>query len=234
MKWFGNVYSEQGMSPDPEKVKMIKARPRPEDKATVKSFLQTVQFCQISMRPGDGRTYSDVTKILRCLTAKNVQYKWDKKCEESFQELKEMLSSDKVMANYDPKKPTRLYVDKGPEGVAATVAQNRKVEGLDQEVWQLVHHNSRAKTECEANYGKVDGESLGVLSGILSNRMYLYCTPVTVVGDHQPLVSLQLALQGPASESSSAQIQIVGIQLQGEIRAWHYYSCRLWKQESSS
>ena len=190
VRWFGNIYSEQGMSPDPDKVKMIKAWPRPEDKAGVKSFLQTVQFCQVFMRPGDGRTYSDVTKPLRCLTAKNVQFKWNKKCEESFQELKELLSSDKVMANYDPKKPTRLYVDEGPEGVAATVAQSHKVEGLDQEVWRPVHHNSRAKTECEANYGKVDGESLGVLSGILSNRMYLYGTPFVVVVDHQPLVSL--------------------------------------------
>ena len=39
--WFGNVFSRQGMSPDPEKVKMIKGWPSPQDKSEVKSFLQT-------------------------------------------------------------------------------------------------------------------------------------------------------------------------------------------------
>ena len=39
--WFGNVYSRQGMSPDPEKLKTIKAWAAPADKAEVKSFLQT-------------------------------------------------------------------------------------------------------------------------------------------------------------------------------------------------
>ena len=67
-------------------------------------------------------------------------------------------------------------MDEGPEGVAATVAQCYKVEGMDHEVWHPVSQNSRSKTTSERNYGKVDGESLGVVNGILSKRMYLYRT----------------------------------------------------------
>ena len=52
----------------------------------------------------------------------NDQFKWTKECERSFQELKEFLKSEKVIVNYDPKRKTRLYVDEGPEGLAATVA----------------------------------------------------------------------------------------------------------------
>jgi hypothetical protein len=40
------------------------------------------------------------------------------------------------------------------------------------------------------NYGKIDGESLAVLSGIMANRSYLYGTKFTVVGDHLPLIPL--------------------------------------------
>ena len=47
-----------------------------------------------------------------------------------------------------------------------------------------------AKTEAELQYGKVDGESPGVLTGILSNKMYLYGTKFTVVVDHLPLVPM--------------------------------------------
>ena len=124
------------------------------------------------MRPGQGRTYSDVTLPLRRLTAKAVKFVWTKECAESFEELKRLLVSDKVMAYYDPSRPTRLYVDEGPAGVAATVAQKYNVDGVDHPVWKPVHHTSRAKTKCEQNYGKVDGESLGVLTGIKSNKMF--------------------------------------------------------------
>ena len=50
VKWFGNVYDKQGMSPDPPKVKIIKEWLAPKDKSEVKSFLQTCQFCSKYMR----------------------------------------------------------------------------------------------------------------------------------------------------------------------------------------
>ena len=141
------------------------------------------------MRPPNGQTYSDVTKPLRALTAKSVKFQWTKECEDSFREMKQLLVSDKVMASFDPERKTRLYVDEGRTGVAATVAQQHLVEGMDHSVWRPVAYNSRAKTVAELGYGKVDGDSLAIMSGMLSNRMYLYGMDLEVVTDHQPLVS---------------------------------------------
>jgi transposase InsO family protein len=214
VKWFGNTYTKQGMSPDPEKVAMIKAWPRPEDKAAVKSFLQTVQFCQIFMRPGKGRTYSDVTKPLRELTAKSERFVWTDGAESSFKELKELLISDSVMANYDPKRETKLFVDDGPSGVAATVAQKYEVKGLDHPGWRPVAHNSRAKTEAEMNYSKVEGESLAILSGIMSNKMYLYGTKFTVATDHQALV--------PLYKSHSKELPVRVARHKSKLRAFNF------------
>ena len=39
VKWFRNIYSKEGMSPDPEKVLALKKWDRPKDKTEVKSFL---------------------------------------------------------------------------------------------------------------------------------------------------------------------------------------------------
>ena len=143
MLWFGHVYDKDGMSVDPAKVQIIKDWTRPKDKAGVKSFLQTVQFCQVFMRPGQGRTYSDVTLALRKLTAKSVRFEWTKQCEAAFQELKDLLMSGQVMAHYDPKRDTRLYVDEGPDGVAGTVAQKYQLEGMDHPVWRAVNYTRR-------------------------------------------------------------------------------------------
>ena len=61
VKWFGNIYSKQGMSADPEKVKMMKSWPRPTSRAEVKSFLQTTQFSSVFMRPGQNILRRDGT-----------------------------------------------------------------------------------------------------------------------------------------------------------------------------
>ena len=55
--WFGHIFSKQGMSPDPEKVRHIKAWPAPQSKDEVKSFRQTVQFVAAYMRKEGGTPY---------------------------------------------------------------------------------------------------------------------------------------------------------------------------------
>ena len=89
---------------------------------------------------------------------------------------------EKVMVNHDPKRKTRFYVDEGPECVAASVAQRYKVDGMDHEVWHPVSHNSRSKTNSKNNYGKVHGESLGVVNGIQSKQDVSLMHPVQGCG----------------------------------------------------
>ena len=86
------------MSKDPAKMdKMRNLRP-PQDKSEVKSFLQTIQFCCTFLKPKDRKTYSDVTQPLRRLTSKSMKFVWTKDCQESLEELKELLMSNRVMS----------------------------------------------------------------------------------------------------------------------------------------
>ena len=78
------------------------------------------------------------------------------------------------MVPYDPKRKTRIYVDHGPGGVAATVAQRYEVIGEKEVVYSPVAYNSRSLKDAEKSYSKVEGESLAVLSGIMANKQYLY------------------------------------------------------------
>ena len=50
--------------------------------------------------------------------------------------------------------------------------------------------STSGRGRAELHYGKVDGESPGVLTGIMLNKMYLYGTKFDVIVDHEPLVSL--------------------------------------------
>ena len=186
--WFGHTFTKHGMSPDPEKVQHIKQWPVPKDNAEVKSLLQTVQFCAPYMRKQGGKTHSDFTAPLRHLTKHEVEFKWTRECQISFNELKNRLTDETVLVNYDPNRDTRLYVDHGPLGIASTVAQRYKEGGQD--VWKAVYHNGRRLEPAEQRYPKVDGESLAIYSGINMNRRHLYGIPFVDMTDHSALLPL--------------------------------------------
>ena len=64
-----------------------------------------------------------MTNLPRELTKQGVWFKWTEKCDKSFKRLKEMLVSDRVLVSYNTKRSTQLYLEHGPNGVCATVAQ---------------------------------------------------------------------------------------------------------------
>ena len=188
-KMVGNIYTKDGMSPDPEKCKIIKEWPLPKACNEVKSFLQTVQFNAKFLGGKVGQaSYPEVTETLRILTRKNTQFFRRPDQAWAFQELKDRLCSDDVMVRYNTTLNTRLYVDSSPVGTQATVAQKHIING---EVhWRLVIHRSRSWTSAEAGYGQIEQKSNGILTGMYMNRMYTLGTHTEVVTDHEPLNSV--------------------------------------------
>ena len=75
VKWFGHIYSKQGMTVDTERKQVTRDWKRPREKKEVKSFLHTVAFCRVFMRPAQGRTFADVTTPLGQITAKHAKFR---------------------------------------------------------------------------------------------------------------------------------------------------------------
>lgn len=57
------------------------------------------------------------------LLRKNVRFHWSGKCQENFEKLKEYLSSDPILAIFDPDRPIIIYTDASVEGVGAVLKQ---------------------------------------------------------------------------------------------------------------
>ena len=191
VKWFGMVYSEHGMSDDPDKVKVIKEWPAPKTVRDVKSFLQTCQFNSVYLAAEkDGEmNYPALTAPLRELTRKRTKFQWTQKHQRHFELIKGRMCSGRVMVPYEVGRETRLYADGGPEGAQATVAQkyDHPKAGVQ---WRPVAHSSRAWTEAEKRYSQIEKESNALLTGILSNKMYLLGTEFEAAVDHKPLLPL--------------------------------------------
>ena len=191
VKWFGMIFSEEGMVADPAKTEVIRRWPRPKTVKDVKSFLQTVQFNSVYMGaelPSE-MNYPELTEPLRALTRRGRKFTWTELHQKHFDLIKERLCSDRVMVPFDPERETKLFADGGPEGCQATVTQayQHASEGLQ---WRPVAHSSRAWTDAEKRYSQIEKESNALHSGVVSNKMYLLGRPFVAAVDHKPLLPL--------------------------------------------
>ena len=95
--YYGLMFSKDGVSPDPCKVKAIKSARRPRNVAELNSSLCTVRY---SSRFMEARQYQKAAcKLGELLTGK---FEWKPEHSEAFEELKNMLSNDTVQAYFDP------------------------------------------------------------------------------------------------------------------------------------
>ena len=82
----GHVATESGTECDPEKTSAIQNWPRPTNVKEVRSFLGLANFY---------RSYipqcATIAYPMNQLTRKHVKFKWDEKCEESFNTFKHCL-----------------------------------------------------------------------------------------------------------------------------------------------
>ena len=191
LEFFGYVFSREGISPSPSKVRAIKQAPIPKNASEVRSFLGMLQYC--------GRFIPNLAKIsapLRLLTHKDVRWTWTSRQQNAFETLKDLLTTDTVMSYYDPLKQTELHVDASPYGLGAILTQT--TPGHDDS--KVIAYASRSLTDTESKYSQIEREALAIVFGIEHFHLYLYGHEFTLVTDHKPL---ELIYQNPRSRPSA-------------------------------
>ena len=177
IKFYGLIFSNEGVSPDPGKVEALKNATVPNTKRELKSFLGMTNFSSHFIN-----NYSNITASLRKLTCDNEKWKWTPEINESFNTLKESLSESCLLHYFDPKLETEIICDASPIGLGAILVQN------DNEVKKVIAYGSRALNKTEQKYGQIEREALSILFGCLKFQSYLLGAKFTILTDHLPLV----------------------------------------------
>ncbi|XP_041969286.1 uncharacterized protein K02A2.6-like [Aricia agestis] len=175
--YLGHVIDKNGLHPDDKKVAAILKAPRPEDVTQLKAFLGLVNYY--------GKFIAHLSTILYPLyklLKKDTPWKWNTTCDEAFSQIKRMLSSDVVLAHYDPNVELVLSVDSSAYGIGAVLAHRYK-DGSEKPIC----YSSRTLSSAELSYSQLDKEALAIYFGVIKNHQYLYGRNFTIRTDHKPL-----------------------------------------------
>ena len=163
LTYFGFIFSEKNISPDPRKVRAIQDAKPPTSTQSVRNFLGMATYCAKFIP-----SFNNISQPLRELTKKDVLFIWTKVHGQAFDKIKRQLTSKTIMAYFDQQKGTELITDASPVGLSAMLFQ--KTPGQNNR--KVVAYASRSLSDVESRYSQKEKEALAIVWDI--ERLHLY------------------------------------------------------------
>ena len=173
--FLGHIISASGISVDPAKIEAVKTWPRPRSVTDIRSFLGLAGYYRRFVQD-----FSKVAKPMTNLMKKEAQFIWTDECEQSFQTLKDLLTSAPILIIPEGNDGFEVYCDASGHGLGCVLMQHGRV----------VAYASRQLKKHEENYPTHDLELGAVVFALKIWRHYLYGVTVTVFSDHKSLQHL--------------------------------------------
>jgi hypothetical protein len=172
----GHEVSLGTISPRQLKVQALLDAPRPATKRQLQSFLGFANYYQRYMS-----RYSDMAAPLTALMRKGQKFEWNNDAEQSFQGIKQQLTSSPTLLIADFNKPFVLYVDASKVAAGAALMQ-----ADDSGMHRPVCYYSKKFNSAQCNYCTSEREALSLVLAVRAFRIYL-SGHVVVYTDHEPL-----------------------------------------------
>ena len=122
VSFLGHIVSSKGIRVDPAKIEAVVNWKLPQSVTKVRSFLGLAEYYRRFVK-GFSVIASPLTKLLR----KGVKFEWSNKCQNSFEQLKEMLVEAPVLTQPTSGKEYTLYSDASGIGLGCVLMQDGKV-----------------------------------------------------------------------------------------------------------
>jgi hypothetical protein len=172
VSFLGHIISNGGISVDPAKVKEIVVWSIPTTVMEIQSFLGVARYYR---RFIEG--FLKIAKPMTSLLEKGREFKWDEKCQDSFDQIKKRLMSPPVLVMPDPQKGFDIYCDACGQGLGCVLMQ----EG------HVITYASRQLRKYELNYPTHHLELAAVVHALKIWRHYIMGTKSQVYTDHKSL-----------------------------------------------
>ena len=139
--FIGHIATADGLCVDLHKVQAIMEMPKPAVVAAVQRLLGLSQYLSKFLPH-----LSDITKPLRELTQKEVEWAWGPAQQKAWETLKKAVSSTPVLRYYNLEEEVTLQCDASQSGQGTALMQNG----------QPVAYASRALSPAETRYAQIE------------------------------------------------------------------------------
>ena len=178
--FLGHKVSAEGCKPDPTNVEAISKMKPPKTVKEVRRFLGMCGFYRKHIP-----NYAKIATPLTNLTRVNVDFLWNKECQEAFNTLKTKLKEEPVLVKAQIDQPFILTTDASQTHVGAVLSQEQP-DGT----YKPIGYFSKKLNPTEVRYSVTDKEALGVVLACRNYHHYLWGATFTIYTDHQPLTSI--------------------------------------------
>jgi hypothetical protein len=120
--FLGHVISAGGVAVDPAKVEAATEWKAPKSVTEIRSFLGLAGYYR---RFIEG--FSKIARPMTQLLKKEKKFVWSEQCQESFEQLKEKLTSAPILVLPDNRKDFVIYCDASRQGLGGVLMQDGKV-----------------------------------------------------------------------------------------------------------
>ena len=178
VQYLGHIVSKDGIEADPDKLRKVQCWPTPRNVREVQQFLGLANYYRRFIR-----NFAEVARPLHRLTERSAfVFQWTIQCQESFNLLRELLSSPPILSYPDFKKPFILDTDASNEGIGAVLSQ---LDNHGREY--VIAYGSRLLSKAERNYCATRKELLAVVAFVTHFRPYLLGQRFQIRTDHGAL-----------------------------------------------
>ena len=119
------------------------------------------------------------------LLQRDKNWEWSDQQKQSFQEVKQLLSSPNLLVHFDDQKPIILACDASPFGIGAVLSHI-----LEDGTEHPVAYASRSLSPAERRYSHLDKEALAIVFGVGKFHRYIFGRRFLLYSDHKPLIHI--------------------------------------------
>ena len=177
IRYLGHVISSDFMQPLQDNLIAIQAFPAPCSQKQVRQFLGKINFYRKFIPDS-----STLLEPFHALLRKHSVFSWSPECQDSFNQVKTLLTSAPILATFDRSRPILIYTDASGVGVAAILKQVQS-DGSE----KPVAYFSRKLSESQKKKKAIYIEALAIREAVRFWRFWLIGRHFTVVTDHKPL-----------------------------------------------
>lgn len=171
--WFGNLLTNEGLKPDPEKIKAIENMPTPQNHEELATLIGMINYLSRYID-----NLSTLNQPLRELN-NSKDFVWTDLHSKALKKVKEAICEN--LAHFDPEaKEVELTTDASQHGLGAHLAVKGKI----------VCYASKSLNKTERDYAQIEKELYAIVFGCKKFHQYIFGRDVIVYTDHKPLEAI--------------------------------------------